>query len=667
MMRCLAMWATALVTHIVFVIGADNSVLSARDRAMLCDNAVEFRRERNGIIRWLHVPKTGTGFSKTVFRHGCAVPSDYSPEGHVELAMERDFPPDRCSRLMDATPNTHKPIGGRELGALSAFVTMMRSPGARLCSAANDRGGHCTLDCNPENLGCVAPVRGGEFYPEKAVTGLGLVGLSTDCPAMKGRAVWSYADDPAVRGCMTKMMLGLPCNANISHIPDRLIAVAASRLDAFGFVGLVDEWEASICLFHRVYGGSPTRYENVPFGVNPVAKVGCGMKLVTELGKSDPLDALLYEHARRHFIRTAQSVLSDMKVRIVPSSHNASVHLFVSDSVWPGDPIRLVDRIEARAKAGLLPKVVWLLWLQGWDKNVPLLVRDILKSWRLHNPGWDVLPIDGRNVTRFMGGRLEHCLPWFAADVIMGERRCFMSPASVSDVIRVTLLSKYGGVWADATLLCMQPLDSWVHRAVDREGFWMYRGRHDVSHLGTNGVDGLPLALQGQGLERTGNLVVGVPCSWFMVSRPGSVIISTWLHRVDKYWESRKWPSGDVGGLRDYFWFDGLFFVELAARGVFARSWARVPFVDAYAHGMAGLLSGDYQIAPQALGRLRQDLLTHAPFVLKLSYKSLTAYTYRNGSNESPSALSNGEYAVAISLSCWAGDGFVQEFIKDLE
>ena len=36
-----------------------------------------------------------------------------------------------------------------------------------------------------------------------------------------------------------------------------------------------------------------------------------------------------------------------------------------------------------------------------------------------------------------------------------------------SDVIRVLLLHKYGGVWADATLCMTEGLEPWLHRDVD--------------------------------------------------------------------------------------------------------------------------------------------------------------------------------------------------------
>ena len=45
-----------------------------------------------------------------------------------------------------------------------------------------------------------------------------------------------------------------------------------------------------------------------------------------------------------------------------------------------------------------------------------------------------------------------------------------------SDVTDESEPKNIGGVWADATMLCMQPLDNWVYEKVEPAGMWMYHG-----------------------------------------------------------------------------------------------------------------------------------------------------------------------------------------------
>jgi hypothetical protein len=296
-------------------------VISSADRDLICDKSIPYA-ERSGTIRWLHIPKTGTQFTQTAFRHGCDVPDDYEvPEDqHVEIWFAKKFPGKRCPRMMDGTPNTHKPVGGREKSRLSAFVGMMREPISRHCSAAtmfskreNRQHGHCILDCNLENSGCTGRVRGGGFNTKKVTAWLnGTLVRPTNCPRLSRKKTEDYIKDPSVQGCAAKMLNGLPCNANVT-LPDDLALRAASRLDAFAFVGLVEEWDLSICLFHRLFGGSPSPQEFNVFGSNSRSKTLCTDKVLQ--GNRDPADELVYEHARAHFWNSVQRVIQDLRAK----------------------------------------------------------------------------------------------------------------------------------------------------------------------------------------------------------------------------------------------------------------------------------------------------------------------------------------------------------------
>ena len=60
-----------------------------------------------------------------------------------------------------------------------------------------------------------------------------------------------------MRGCQTKMVLGVPCAAPFA-LNASLLAEAIRRLkDDFRFVGLTGRWDESVCLFHARLGGAP--------------------------------------------------------------------------------------------------------------------------------------------------------------------------------------------------------------------------------------------------------------------------------------------------------------------------------------------------------------------------------------------------------------------------
>lgn len=209
-------------------------------------------------------------------------------------------------------------------------------------------------------------------------------------------------------------------------------------------------------------------------------------------------------------------------------------------------------------------RVIWLLWLQGWDK-APYLVRQVANSWEKLNPEWTVIKLDEDNLSQYVTVKKVE------------------SMQAYSDIIRLALLARHGGVWADATMLCMIPLERWVYDAVGPTGFWMYHGRDE-----------------GRG-----------PASWFMISTIHSSIPTKWSRASDEYWKGRKTAH-------DYFWMDGLFKQLLDEDPDFQAEWDRVPYLWCEDPGQAHMLAGKVDGNDSDLQRI---LRTNPPYALKLNHE----------------------------------------------
>eukprot|EP01031_Cornospumella_fuschlensis_P030328 gene30328-36648_t len=62
---------------------------------------------------------------------------------------------------------------------------------------------------------------------------------------------------PGIKGCMTRMILGLNCLDTIYSITVEDMLEAKRRLkESFAFVGITSKWNESIAKFHRMYGGN---------------------------------------------------------------------------------------------------------------------------------------------------------------------------------------------------------------------------------------------------------------------------------------------------------------------------------------------------------------------------------------------------------------------------
>jgi hypothetical protein len=182
----------------------------------------------------------------------------------------------------------------------------------------------------------------------------------------------------------------------------------------------------------------------------------------------------------------------------------------------------------------MVPKTIWCLWFQGWE-HAPPLVRACAASWRHHNPDWSI-----RYLTR-------SSLPYYV-ETIENFIEKNIPITALSDIIRVSLLCRFGGVWADSTVYCLRPLNEWINYA-NSSGFF---------------------AFDRPGADR-------MLSSWFLAAKHQSRIVELWHKQVSLYWESRQ------GEPDDYFWFHNIFSELYNMDAEFQKIWDATPKLAAEA------------------------------------------------------------------------------------
>jgi hypothetical protein len=156
-----------------------------------------------------------------------------------------------------------------------------------------------------------------------------------------------------------------------------------------------------------------------------------------------------------------------------------------------------------------------------------------------------------------------------------------ITPQAKSDIIRLNLLYEHGGVWADATMLCLMPLDLWIFEVIQPSSFWMYHGRDNC----------------------TG------PASWFIISIKQSNIITKWKESCDYYWIEHT-------EAHDYAWMDYLFKKLLLEDIEFKNEWNKVPYICCEDEGQSHMLSKKTLDNNDNIKKIIKD---NPPYVLKLS------------------------------------------------
>lgn len=108
------------------------------------------------------------------------------------------------------------------------------------------------------------------------------------------------------------------------------------------------------------------------------------------------------------------------------------------------DEMKVRDAEDLTPNDGGVPKIVWFSWLQGIDQ-APDLVKVCLASQRKHLPDYEFRVFDLSNYQHWIE------LPEY---IVRKYKKGLIPAASFSDLLRLSVLQKYGGVWMDATVFC---------------------------------------------------------------------------------------------------------------------------------------------------------------------------------------------------------------------
>lgn len=189
-------------------------------------------------LRWLHFPKCGSTLAISILAYACPeqVPAWHAAGmalrgGRVDVRMAHALRARsaargvRCGGRLRLPFDGHRPVSLRDK---SGLVAMFRRPAQRLISAYLD---------NYHAWGLPREHR---------------MHLKARAPTIA-----AFARYPGIAGCMTKMLAGHQCAEPVDLTDGRILRAALAVLQSsrFAFIGLAEEWSASICLLHRMLPG----------------------------------------------------------------------------------------------------------------------------------------------------------------------------------------------------------------------------------------------------------------------------------------------------------------------------------------------------------------------------------------------------------------------------
>jgi hypothetical protein len=118
-----------------------------------------------------------------------------------------------------------------------------------------------------------------------------------------------------------------------------------------------------------------------------------------------------------------------------------------------------IEKIVSVAKKPELVgrKIIWQFWQQGVDDKTPKLVRSCLDSVKKHSNGFEVILLSRETLHEYIEELPDFIWNKFGTGG-------FDFP-KIANLVRLQLLSAYGGVWLDSTIYLTQPLkESWLEK-----------------------------------------------------------------------------------------------------------------------------------------------------------------------------------------------------------
>lgn len=108
------------------------------------------------------------------------------------------------------------------------------------------------------------------------------------------------------------------------------------------------------------------------------------------------------------------------------------------------------------------PKIVWWCWLQGEDE-APELAKICLASIRKNFEGYDIRVVTKDNIEEYVE---------IPKSIYKKLDAGIISGAFFSDILRLNLLAKHGGIWIDSTVYCS---DDKLISKIEENDLFMYK------------------------------------------------------------------------------------------------------------------------------------------------------------------------------------------------
>lgn len=261
-------------------------------------------------------------------------------------------------------------------------------------------------------------------------------------------------------------------------------------------------------------------------------------------------------------MRTINDIYNDISIM----KHRADEYCLLHKEFY--DYIHLVREHDYYDNSAKQPAIIWTVWLQGMN-NAPEIVQACFRSLLKLNGEYEIILITKDNLEEYVTLNPSITKKW--EDGII-------SNTAISNIIRLELLCKYGGIWVDGTVLC-------------------------TTEYIPDYITNVPLFMYSSWKWITGD--IRPVSTWFIAAKPHHPILETVKKGLIYYWERKN-------KLDTYFIFHMFFRMVISE---YPELWHMVPrFSNIPPHMLQFELRNEYN------DQRYKEIKDMAPFH-KLTYK----------------------------------------------
>lgn len=182
---------------------------------------------------------------------------------------------------------------------------------------------------------------------------------------------------------------------------------------------------------------------------------------------------------------------------------------------------------QSRQTVAEKSNIIWVCWLQG-EEQAPAVVKRCLASIRKHAGDKKVVIVTNDNMRDYVE------IPEY---IYRKKDAGAITNTHFSDILRVALLNRHGGLWIDATVFLSAPIPGEILNAP----FFAMRGN---THLHND--------------------------SWFLCAAPHNIMMSAMQNLLYEYWKHEDC-------LMNYFLYHIFFDMMVENNALCAEAWSKVP------------------------------------------------------------------------------------------